>query len=200
MSIELGPGLICETFVGNRNRVVIPGIFPLPVHRFSFGIDSTVYMVGYDWVIKMYDKKGSGILATLDQIKFYAEVTNNARELDLADILGSDFKVVVNPITEVGVYEAKEALIPLSVSPYISGPTIYSDVRRLNQGDVRWLEKHQSYLRLEEANEELNNKLGVTGIDLRAVNVKVVGAQLVITDLCGEIRGLQRAASHSIKS
>lgn len=156
------------------------------IRQIAAGADSIVFPLGKDNVVKVY-KDG---IKFLPQLELYMDVTNRGSKLLETEkhsiehslwLLGRKFRVLINPIMGIYVFENSKTLC--AVSKYISGKKLSSVSP--DAPDMLWPLSHQ-----------LNEELDVKGISLSRGNVKVVSVfispTLMVTDLCDSIGDLRR--------
>ena len=169
----------------------------------SQGMDSLVYRVGYDQVLKVYRPNldlTSGMTNKLKvnnhvaQLKDYERITNKLAELlsrnpvYLKQWWAENLQLVVNPISRMEWSEELGCMVGLS--PYVEGDTVLgryeSQIYARKADDVFVVE-------VEGMNKSLNSMARCRGISIDEINMKYgySGSTLVITDLCSYVNHLR---------
>jgi len=163
------------------------------------GVDSTVYKSPDGLkVIKLYvgEEMWRKRSFSHNPLEFYQKITNSAAQLTESEIWclrtdqGVDFSLKVIPIDVL--FRSKLYSKFVSICRFIEGPNM-SNIKNLENFD---LELYGGVvMKLYSISQDLNEKLGVTGINLGQLNVKFVSTpskhELVVTDLCNKINSLQ---------
>lgn len=159
---------------------------PFPCHnnRIASGHDSRVYLEG-DVVIKEYYRD----LNEREYLELYYEITNRGAELSEGGktVLDLPFSrqrlpLKINPFIEMRTCVHCSRIE--GVAQFISGD-------RLDQS-LNFDQKELS-VALKNMSHNLNDMLGVTGINIIPLNIKDIGnGILVVTDLCSGIIDLRR--------
>ncbi len=175
----------------------------------AHGVDSVVYKYsidGSDFAIKIYNQ---GLL--LKEAMHYMRSTNKASLLKglTYSFFGLDVPVSINPINEI-------VPIPhgsVNISPWIEGKRLYdtysqglvgSYLTRQSSGPA-WIRElsetingaqYPYWADFSGLNQKIERSIGVEGVEIDPVNIKVVEEGLVITDLCASIRVLSLLSNH----
>jgi len=143
--------------------------------------------------LKVYKRIVVGQIG-LPEVLRYQKITQRAKYylegkgvfLNRRDGGQNKFSWEVNPINRVGKLKSGEAC---SISGFIEGPTLQEEIEK-GRYDVSFIEEA-----LKVISGELNENIGTIGISLVPVNVKVVGEQLVVTDLYAQVQRLREEKS-----
>ena len=154
------------------------------------GYDSAVYKDG-GYVIKVY--KGNPSAASLPvpgaTLVLYRQVTNAAFEI--AETEGLQMELIysketlpfkINPI--ITMEKCEECGFVESVAPHVPGKNLATGPDIFDPVELK--------LSLRYLNNALEDKLGVSGINIIPINIKEVDGGLVVTDLCSDIVNLRR--------
>ncbi len=163
------------------------------------GVDSTVFKSPDGLkVVKLYvgEEMWKNRPLSHNPLEFYQKVTNSAAELTQIENWsfrtdqGTDFSLKVVPVDVL--FRSKLYSRFVSISRFIEGPSM-SNIKNLENFDLELC--GGVVLKLYSISQALNDKLGVTGINLGQLNVKLVnspsGHELIVTDLCNKINSLQ---------
>ena len=133
-------------------------------------------------------------MGLLKKLKFYREATNDAAKLcetkgyKFTSQTGVDYPLRVNPFTEILMSNKYRVIV--GVSSFIDGPKL--DETDMG-GDIGILGF------LDQVGGEMVGQLGVAGIKLAEVNIKVVEGALVVTDLCIDITSLRKFGKRKLR-
>lgn len=167
-----------------------PGTFsPEPLSIIAEGQDSTVYRWGSK-VVKIYDSPltNGESKPTREEIALYQIVTNTAAGLTIPELIVPGVKIRVNPIIHVSEIEVADKKLPISVSAFVEGETLNRELVTIGETNFY---SHRFNIKLNQLDKFLNTTLYTSGIDLRGVNIKYTGKEVVITDLCAWIGNLR---------
>lgn len=173
--IEVKPYVICPETLEDR---------PIAV-----GYDSEVYRMG-NLVLKSYNRsvKETDKPVSPETLLLYWQITNLATGLSKNHGLKLEvpglkpYPVLINPIIEM--YKCKHCGYIKASSLFIPGESLKFSPQEFDPEELT--------IGLRKLGVDLENKLGVNGINLIPLNVKKSGASLVITDLCSDLRFLKK--------
>lgn len=172
------------------------------------GVDSVVYkysVADCDFAIKVYSQ---GLL--LSEAMHYKKATNKAALLQglTHNFFGQEVPVLTNPIKDI---------VPIvngsvNISQWIEGKRLYDTYSQglvgsylINQSGPSWIRElsekiggaqYPYWADFSGLNQRIERAIGVEGIEIDPVNIKVVEEGLVITDLCASIRVLSLLSSY----
>lgn len=153
--------------------------------NFAEGYDSEVYRMG-DYVLKAYKGNGISLAKPLTEAQFHeyfittnlAAIASEAKPIEL-DLTFSKKKVLlkVNPILD---FRKCECGYVEAISKFIPGHDLEWLPRTYDPRDIEVSFRHLS--------GKLNEDLGVRGIYIAPINVKIADNDLlIVTDLCTDI-------------
>ena len=151
------------------------------------GQDSSVYRRGSS-VYKIYDlnKKNPSVRQLTDGIKFYVQVVNDARRLAETKkysftFENKEYDLQINPVDRILPSEKHQKVV--SVSPFVDG-------QRSDQTQLAKDAGFQTFL--NRVSIDINDQLGVAGVNIINYNTMVSENSLIVTDLCAQIPQLRQ--------
>lgn len=151
-----------------------------PEYYVDMGYDSIVVLFD-GFIYKLYGKGYGPNKFGKQQLSFYKETTNQAKELAVSNkyrvrdlVNNKSYKLIINPFLEILSSESYGVFV--GKMPYVGGPKL---------GEI--FTNPSCEVMLKNFSEKICEQLNVTGVDLTGFNTKIINSSLVVTDLCTRI-------------
>lgn len=159
------------------------------LEQVAIGLDSEVYRLG-DLALKVYCRSFIGQYAKrdLEVMTLYRDITNlMADPLQSAEMrMGNPFskfvnyRVEFNPILQM--YRCGHCGFISTVSPFVEGECLNRSLS---------FDQKELTILLRSLNMSLEERLGVSGVNVIPLNAKLIGDKVVVTDICSDLLELR---------